>query len=55
MLEHLKQEHRAAVAEPEETESEDTCTISTDAVYYSASSDDSDFGHVCSQRLLSRQ
>ena len=54
MLEHLEQEHRATGAEPGEAEGEDTCTISTDAVSYSAISDDSDFGRVCLQRLLSR-
>ena len=42
MWEHLEQEHQATRAGSGGAEGEDTCTISTDALSYSAISDDSD-------------
>ena len=55
LLQFLQDQHRTDGPGPEEAVSEDTCTISTDAVSSQALSDDSDFGAICSDRLAHRE
>ena len=55
LLQFLQDQHRTDGTGREEAVSEDTCTISTDAVSSQALPDDSDFGAICSDRLAHRE